>query len=434
MQLLCGAAERVTTPKLGLDIPGYFGARKATGVKSDLYTQALVLDDGNEVLVLISIDILDFISPFSRAVRKRLFEQIGVSPDHVMLLATHAHTAQPTNYTGFAVKKNTAAMKRLEDLTVEAAVEAYQNRRAVRMFAGKGEVQGISFVRNYWLKDGKGITNPGKSRAGQLAGRMAEIDQEVTVLRFEAENGDTVAHIVNFACHPDVVSGSEYCADYPGEMRRVVKANYGQESVVLFMNGCAGNINHIDAYRTTEGYRYPKDHYVYMGEVLAAEVLRIDKEASAEQSGVTLSATSKSFLAKRRQPTSEMLKEAREALASPDAKKEERIYAEERLALAAHPQHYKSIEVQAMRIGACGLVGLPGEIYCDVGLAIKAQAPYTYQLVCELANTTAGYVVTEPAFSQNVYEAKLGKYNSYLSPDAAEKMVAVAGKLLKRIK
>ena len=157
MQLLCGAAERVTTPKLGLDIPGYFGARKATGVKSDLYTQALVLDDGNEVLVLISIDILDFISPFSRAVRKRLFEQIGVSPDHVMLLATHAHTAQPTNYTGFAVKKNTAAMKRLEDLTVEAAVEAYQNRRAVRMFAGKGEVQGISFVRNYWLKDGKGI-------------------------------------------------------------------------------------------------------------------------------------------------------------------------------------------------------------------------------------------------------------------------------------
>ena len=49
MKLLCGAAERISTPKLGLDIPGYFGPRKAKGVRSDLYTQAVVLDDGNVI-------------------------------------------------------------------------------------------------------------------------------------------------------------------------------------------------------------------------------------------------------------------------------------------------------------------------------------------------------------------------------------------------
>ena len=45
-QLLCGAADRISTPELGLEIPGYFGPRFANGVKSDLYTQAVVLDDG----------------------------------------------------------------------------------------------------------------------------------------------------------------------------------------------------------------------------------------------------------------------------------------------------------------------------------------------------------------------------------------------------
>lgn len=434
MKLLCGAAERITTPKLGLDIPGYFGARKAKGVRSDLYTQALVLDDGNEMLVLISVDILDFLSDFAKKIRTRLAAAIGVKPTNVLVVATHAHTAQPTNYTGFGVRKNTGAMKRLEDLTVEAAVEAYQNRRTVRMFAGKGEVQGISFIRNYLLKDGTAKTNPSAKYMPDLVGRIGEIDYGVEVLRFADEQDKTLAHVVNFACHPDVVSGSEYCADFPGELRRVLKENYGTDTVSLFLNGCCGNINHIDAYRTATGFRYPKEHYIYMGETLAAEVLRIDREASAEQKNVKIAARVQTFRAKRRQPTTEMLQEAHEVLADPEARIDKRIYAEERIAMAKHPKYFAAVEVQAFRIGECGILGLPGEIYCDVGLAIKAASPFKHQLVTELANGTVGYVVTEPSFGHNVYEAQLGRYNSYLSPDAAEKMVEVADKLLKRIK
>ena len=59
-QLLCGAAERVITPRLGLQIPGYFKIREANAVKTDLKTHALVLDNGNVQLVIIHLDIIDF--------------------------------------------------------------------------------------------------------------------------------------------------------------------------------------------------------------------------------------------------------------------------------------------------------------------------------------------------------------------------------------
>ena len=432
--LLCGAAERITTPKLGLHIPGYFGPRPANGVKSDLYTQAVVLDDGAEVLVLISVDIVDFQASFARAIRKRLAASIGVKPEAVMTVATHIHTGQPTNYTGLGVKKNTAAMKRLEDLTVEAAEAAFANRRPVRMYCGAGEVHGISFVRNYFKKDGGACTNPSASMRDNIGERLTEPDYGMEVIRFDDESGRTVAHVVNFACHPDVVGGKEYCADWPGEMRRVLKGEFGAESVSLFLNGCAGNINHVDAYRTMAGYRYPADHYVYMGETAAAEVLRIDREVCEEVTNITLAATSKTFRAARRQPTAEMIEQARAVMADPESKISHRIYAEEHLALANHPKCFDSVEVQAMRIGPCGLVGLPGEIYCDVGRAIKAASPFAHQMVGALANGTVGYVVTEPAFSFGVYEAKLARYNSSLYPQAADKMAQTADKLLKRLK
>ncbi len=431
-QLLCGAAERITTPALGLDIPGYFSARKATGVKDDLYAQALILDNGETLMAVISVDILDFLSSFSSAIRKRLAEAIGIAPEAVMIVATHIHTGQPTNYTGFSVKKNTKAMKRLEDLCVEAAMEAYENRRPVRMGRGSGEERTISFNRNLFMKNGGAITNPKAEDKLSVLGPMAEIDYGVEVLRFDDETGKTVAQIVNFACHPDVVGGNEYSADYPGELRRILKERFGKDSVLVFLNGCAGNVNHINPNLRMDGYRYPADHYKTMGQTLAREVLRIhDRLAWVED--ITLEAKSQTFRAKRRQPGEEQIRFIGEVLAQKEPNRKDYVYATEMKAMVAHPKQYENVEVQTLRVGESVVVGLPGEIYADVGMRIKERAPFGQCMVSELANGTVGYVVTEPAFSAGVYETKLSRYNSALSPDAADRMVETADKLMKKM-
>ncbi len=429
-QFLCGAAERITTPRLGLDIPGYFTARKADGVKSDLYTQALILDDGRELVVLISVDILDFQRSFATAVRRRLGEAMGVKPSAVLITATHTHTGQPTNYTGFTVKQNTAAMKRLEDLTVEAALEAYHSRRPVCVSRASGREERISFRRNILLKDGSAITNPKPMHKDQIVGPLGEIDYGVELLRFDDENGKTVAQVVHFACHPDVVGGNQYCADYPGELRKILKERFGEDSVLIYLNGCSGNINHIDPNRRVEGYSYPADHYKAMGAMLAETVLKLHENAASEEEP-TLSAHSTCFCAKRRQPTREQFVWADEILRQKAPDRKDFVYATELKAMQKHPKQLERVEVQVLRIGQTTVVGLPGEIYADTGLAIKAACPTEQCMVSSLANGTVGYVVTEPAFGHGVYETKLSRYNSSLSPDAAHRMVTEAAKLMK---
>jgi hypothetical protein len=404
----------------------------ASGVKDDLYAQAIVLDNGITKLAVISIDILDFLSSFAHSVRNRLAKAIGIDPHAVLIVATHIHTGQPTNYTGFAVKKNTKAMKRLEDLCVEAAIEADKNRVPVRVGHGTGEEKSISFNRNFFLTDGTAATNPKVGTDPATLRPMAEIDYAVDVIRFDDASGKTVAEIVNFACHPDVVGGSEYSADYPGELRRVLKERFGKEFVLTFLNGCAGNINHIDARLRVQGYKYPADHYKHMGRTLAKEVLRIHDGIKTEDAS-ELSFLTQSFRAKRRQPDDAQKEFIEKVLAQDTPDRKDIVYATEMKAILDHPKYYETVEVQTLRIGESAIVGLPGEIYSDIGMRIKELAPFGQCMVTELANGTVGYVVTEPAFSAGVYETKLSRYNSSLSPDAADRMVEVAGKLLKNI-
>ena len=431
-QLLCGAAERITTPALGVDMPGYFGTRKATAVKDDLYAQAIVLDDGEKLLAIFSIDILDFVASFSNAVRRRLAEAIGIEEKAIVLSATHAHTSHATNYTGFAVKKNTRVMKRLEDLCVEAGIEAYKNRVPVTVKRGTGEQKGISFCRNFFAADGSAATNP-KSCDPSSIRPMYDIDYSVEVLRFDDASGKTVGQIVNFACHPDVVGGHEFCADYPGVLRRVLKESFGKDSVVAFLNGCAGNINHIDAYKRVGGYKYPADHYVYMGETLAKEVLRIHAEELRTVEDTTLGVKNQVFRAKRRQPSEEDMAFSKRVLAEEEPERHDIIYAKELKAMCDCPKFFENVEVQVFRIGESALVALPGEIFCDIGQRIKARCGLEQCMVTELAGGTVGYVVSEPAFSAGVYESKLSRYNSSLSPEAGDRMVEVADKLMKKL-
>ena len=50
------------------------------------------------------------------------------------------------------------------------------------------------------------------------------------------------------------------------------------------------------------------------------------------------------------------------------------------------------LEIQILQIGPWTLVCLPGEIYSDIGLKIKASSPFANTIVVELANGYRGYI------------------------------------------
>ena len=73
--------------------------------------------------------------------------------------------------------------------------------------------------------------------------------------------------------------------------------------------------------------------------------------------------------------------------------------------------------MQAFRIGPeLAIVMLPGEVFVDLGLAIKKASPFKTTLVIELANEYPSYVPTKKAFAEGSYET----VNSQVQPGGGE--------------
>jgi hypothetical protein len=75
------------------------------------------------------------------------------------------------------------------------------------------------------------------------------------------------------------------------------------------------------------------------------------------------------------------------------------------------------------------IVTLPGEVFVELGLAIKQASPFATTLVVELANDSPAYIPTQKAFAEGSYET----VNSSAAPGSGEQMADTAVRLLKEL-
>ncbi len=425
----CGVAEKKITPDIGLPIPGYFGDRRNVGISDDLYVRAFVFENCGRTVILISVDILDFQSSLSDEIRQRIQNEIGVPKEQIMVSATHIHTGGPTNYTGFECPCDETYIRKLADCAVWAARSAYGKRKAAKLTFAKGNGPAIGFNRNYVMTDGTVRTNPGIGNR-DIVRPLSEIDRSLTLFCIEADC-NLIGIGVNFACHPDTYGADEISADYPGVLSRLLKDRYGSDVVVLFLNGCAGNINHVDAIHGS--ILYCRENMERMGAQLAIHTVDLmDRLSPVAETGV--SGASEILSMRRRQPTSEEYRSAKQILKNAGADSETRILAEEIIRLTEHPITDAAFEVQVLRIGDLFVVGLPCEAYSSIGVSLKNQFPKDNIVISELSNGTVGYVVPKAEFFDTLYESKLTEYNSFLPAEAADKMITAASELIARLK
>jgi hypothetical protein len=75
---------------------------------------------------------------------------------------------------------------------------------------------------------------------------------------------------------------------------------------------------------------------------------------------------------------------------------------------------------------ALAIVGLPGEVFAELGLDLRARSPFAHTLVLGLANEAIGYVPTRRACDEGGYEPT----SSRLEPGGGELLVEAALELL----
>lgn len=438
--MLAGAARVDITPPLPADLLGYVRRdRAARSVSRPLFVTACVLQDeeGNRV-ALLAADLVGMPPSFAWRVRSSVAVEIGSSADMVLVNSSHTHAAP---WPGATMKlggefdglteQELAYTDWLPAAFAGAAVQAVARLRPAAVSGAVGRVRQLAVNRRERTPDGRTILgwNPD-----------GFVDEEVPTLRIDGLDGTSIATIVGFGCHP-VVVGPDVPAvdpDFVGPLRERVESLRG--GVCIFLQGAAGNVLPLEAFHDQQG---PEER---LGARLGLEAAHAVANAEPRKMSIQKldygSVTPISLY--RRMPDADqpaqVLRTARRLvrlplLESPSAEILERELAERRSDLdgrrergesrvttntvAYHVQWLESTlaavreqrtarylegEIWALRLGDCAVATAPGEIFSEIGAAVRKASPAAVTIFAGYSQGVLGYVATPEEYPYGGYE------------------------------
>jgi len=448
--LLAGVSQVNITPPVGYPHYRDFG----TAVHDSLYVKAIVFRQGETAWAIAVCDLLWIERKLSSEVRMAVAEKTGIPFDHILITATHTHTGPAYHSNIFelnnhlrkfegteqeAISRDQYPEKLVQNIS-EALVKAYESAVPAIVRPYEDTLINLSFNRRYVMQDGKVRTNPGRGNR-EIVKPAGPVDPVLNILRVERlDNQSLMAVISNFAVHSDTFGGTQFSADYPGVLAARLKETLGGNFVSIFLMGASGDINHIDV--RPNGIKLTTD---VIGTRLADKVVQQFRKNSGALLP-SLGARSEFVYAPLQAYSEEELQWAKD----PDAPAK---YGETGLFKLRRPMKIRSlerirateavpptidtepwvlpVEVQVFKLSEqVAVVGLPGEIFAELGLQIKQQSPFKTTLVVELTNSHIAYVPTQKAFPQGGYET----LNSRLAPGGGERMVQSALQQLQKLK
>ena len=410
-QLRAGAAVTSITPPQGIPMAGYYHKRESTGVHDDLFSRALVLEQGDTKVALVSLDLVSTRREFVEEARRLIEARCGIPAANVMISATHTHTA-PVLAGGRLYDTQGAN----EPLSVEyssglpekiaASVAAAEARLvACEILAAEGSEGAITFNRRFHMKDGSVGWNPGKLNP-DIIKPAGPIDPAVPIVYLRsAAAQNPVAAYVNYSVHLDNVGGTMISADLPFTVTESLRSAIGGELVTLYTSGACGDLNHIDV-----SWAEPQkgdENAARMGTILSGEVLKAWRHL-APVSGA-LQVKTRAVQLELPEIDAADVAQAEQVLETADDSSRHSfmrlVHAHKVLDVAERGGRPFEVEVQVVTLGdSLAWVALPGEIFVELGLDLKMDSPFGQTMVAELANGSIGYIPCSRAYRQGNYE------------------------------
>jgi len=364
-----GAAVQIITPDPLLPVSGGLGAPRAVKEsRGELTARALVLQNGDVTIAVVSLDLLGFPSVLADRVRKQVPR---IAAENILVGSTHAHSAPDCyafpdgrgghtgnlEYIDFVCKKAAAAIN-----------EALDDLQPASIKIATGEAQG-KIAYNYYAPD--------------------LYDRRMSVIQAVQPDGETIATLVNYAIHPEVLGPGVgiLSPDLIGPLCEKIESETG--GMAMFMNGAVGGMITADN-RNLDEPRDPQrgywkdsrtwDECLRIGHTMAGEALRIVKGAPLQKSPALVC----KGIDVRFPVQSDLMWAV--ILGSP-------------LKYPHNDDHSVSTQINLINLGNAQILTIPGEALPNIGFYLKRKMRGEHNLLFGLTNDAFGYILTKVDFN-----------------------------------
>lgn len=443
-QFRAGAATSNITPWLGISSNGGMQDRVPQHVHDELHARALVLDDGQTRLALVTVDSCMVPRQILDAAKKLVHEHTGLPIENMLMSATHTHTAG-TAAPVFQSEADAEYQLFLTRRIADSVRIALNNLEPARIGWGIGKVPQHVFNRRWKMKPGTILPNPfgGIDQvkmnpavgSPDLVEPAGPTDPELTIISVRALDGRPITLLANYSLH--YVGAGHFSADYFGafadRIRQLLDADRQDPPFVgMLSNGTSGNINNID-FRRQRPADPPFTKMKAVANDVATEALRVSNTIRY-QDWVPLAVRQTEIKLGVRRPTAEERDRAQQIMAKaqgPAMRTLEEIYARETVLISQYPPKVPVI-LQALKIGDLAIAAIPCEVFVEIGLEIKKKSPFATTFTTSLANGYNGYLPTPEHHRLGGYETWRAR-SSYLEVDASSRIVEQQLELLQQL-
>ena len=454
-----GFGKTKITPPVGILMAGHLNEKRSIGIHDDLFSRAVVIDDGDTKVCLVSCDVLLFENEFIEIIRQKIEKKCHISRENIFICATHNHSG-PLFVSLFGAKSERTYEYFLQQQIVSCIEMANDSLRQAKIGFFTTDIETLSFNRRFIMDNGTVETHPAKGNP-HIVKAEGETDPELGVIYVCDLKNEFMGAVVNYACHPTCVERKNklISADFPGYIEKTFQEDLKNSAVILFCNGACGNICQVNVGNSSQqeaGFSWAE----HMGKRIAKETVNTMGSVTPE-TDIKIKPYSKIIRIPIREVTGVQIKESEEILSQSVGKEEtpvklsdygteglcdksvlsveeifstqlwKRIQAKELLSLAKKREknQYAELEISILSIGEAAIVMIPCELFTEFGLEIKKVSKFKHTFVVGYANGYNGYVPTKVAFQrEGGYETKL-LGSSKLVPEAGNMIVKTVSEM-----
>ena len=344
-------------------------------VLEPLHVRALTLRFEERTAAIVVCDLRGLDREWVDEARRLVEERTGIPAGRVMISCTHNHAGPDIDQ---------RLRSHVAERIAEAVDDARGRMREARTGAASATLDGIARNRRLLCGDGTVLTLRREVPSSWLPLRGVEfedgsVDRDLTVLRIEDLDGEPIALLTAVGCHNDTggthppfgISG-----DFLGHaMMTLERLHPGCTALIAF--GAGGDVDfdflpHLNRPRARGGHLFQRT-----GRLLAAQIATAAERTGVDDRG-------------RLEVRSECVRLPARAEARDES---------------SHAGH-EAAELQAIRIGTLTVIGVPGELFAQTALDIRADHPRERTIIAGLANGDVGYLPPPAAFSQGGYEVE----------------------------